>query len=80
MDRLILVAEPSDGAYIEGSIDNVVLSVPAALNNATPGADTGTVIAKSSPSENVSGQAGFTAEYHHHYRKLLYQSAFLLLL
>jgi len=30
MDRLILVAEPGENAYIEGSIDNVVLSVPSA--------------------------------------------------
>ena len=29
MNRLILVAEPAENAYIEGSIDNVVLSVPA---------------------------------------------------
>jgi tetratricopeptide (TPR) repeat protein len=29
MDRLILVAEPAENAYIEGSIDNIVLSVPA---------------------------------------------------
>ena len=29
MDRLILVAEPGENAYTEGSIDNVVLSVPA---------------------------------------------------
>jgi hypothetical protein len=29
MGRLILVAEPGENAYIEGSIDNIVLSVPA---------------------------------------------------
>ena len=29
MNRLILVAEPAENAYIEGSIDNVVLSVPS---------------------------------------------------
>lgn len=29
MNRLILVAEPAENAYIEGSIDNVVFSVPA---------------------------------------------------
>ena len=31
MNRLILVAEPAENAYFEGSIDNVVLSVPAAI-------------------------------------------------
>ena len=35
MGRLILVAEPAENAYIEGSIDNIVLSVPAEPSPAT---------------------------------------------
>lgn len=59
MDRLILVAEPSEGAYIEGSIDNIVLSIPAALNNnATPVADPVRLSQNYSPLENVTEQAG----------------------
>jgi hypothetical protein len=34
MNRLIIVAEPAENAYIEGSIDNVVLSIPAATTQA----------------------------------------------
>ncbi len=59
MDRLILVAEPSAGTYIEGSVDNVVLTVPSALaNNATSVADREPYSQNPSQSENVTGQTG----------------------
>ena len=66
MDRLILVAEPAEGAYIEGSMDNIVLSVPATLNNnATPVADMALVSQNSSPSENVP-DSRVTAKHYYH--------------
>jgi len=40
MDRLILVAEPAENAFIEGSIDNVVLSVPGASGQPVSPAET----------------------------------------
>lgn len=52
MERLILVAEPAENAYIEGSIDNVVLSVPAAQAQTVPPA-----VVRPAPMESIENNS-----------------------
>jgi len=64
MIRLILVAEPAENAYIEGSIDNVVLSVPAITPQiiSTDGVTTTLVNSNENKSKVLNNTAPATAQ------------------